>query len=104
MGFLKALAQLAVVTFVACVVAYQVLRQIYELVLYLFSSIFPVLHNRQVTLDYLLRDLIQLHRAEPPVLPSTEAPHKANTVSARHMPFAPSVPARRIWTARRRRA
>ncbi|UUE94309.1 hypothetical protein [Comamonas thiooxydans] len=103
-AFLKALAQLAVVTFVACVVAYQVLRQIYELVLYLFSSLFPVLHNRQVTLDYLLRDLIQLHRAEPPVLPSTEAPHKANTVSARHMPFAPSVPARRIWTARRRRA
>ena len=102
-AFLKALTQLAVVTFVACVVAYQVLRQIYELVLYLFSSLFPVLHNRQITLDYLLRDLIRLHRAEPPALPSTEAPHKANTVSARRMPFAPSAPTQRIWTARRRR-
>jgi hypothetical protein len=102
-AFLKALAQLAIVTFVACVVTYQVLRQLYELVLYLFSSLFPVLHNRQVTLDYLLRDLIRLHRAEPPALPSTEAPHKANTVSARRMPFAPSAPTQRIWTARRRR-
>lgn len=79
-AFLKTLVQLAVVTFVACVVAYQVLRQLYELVLYLFSSIFPVLHNRQVTLDYLIRDLIWLHRMEPPAAPPTaqvpeETPH-----------------------------
>lgn len=68
-AFLKALAQLAVIAFIGCVVSYQVLRQILELVLYLFSSLFPALHNRQVTLDYLLRDLIRLHRMEPPVPP-----------------------------------
>lgn len=64
-AFLKALAQLAAVTFIGGVVSYQVLRQILELFLYLFSSLFPVLHNRQVTLDYLLRDLIRFHRMEP---------------------------------------
>jgi len=69
-AFLKALAQLAAVTFIGGVVSYQVLRQILELVLYLFSSLFPVLHNRQVTLDYLLRDLIRFHRMEPTAPPT----------------------------------
>ena len=71
-ALLKALAQLAVITFITCVAGYQVLRQILEFVLYLFSSVFPVLHSRQITLDYLIRDLIQYHRMEPPAPPAAE--------------------------------
>lgn len=85
--FLTALAQLAVVTFVACVVAYQVLRQIYELLLNVFSSLFPVLHNRQVTLDYLLRDLIRFHRMEPTAPPPVaQAPTETLQPSPRREP------------------
>lgn len=77
-ALLKALAQLAVITFITCVAGYQVLRQILEFVLYLFSSVFPVLRSRQITLDYLVRDLIQYHRMEPPALPAAEPePEKA---------------------------
>ena len=68
-ALIKALAQLAVVTFIVCFASYQILRQILELGLYLFSSLFPLLHNRQITLDYLIRDLIQYHRMEPPAPP-----------------------------------
>lgn len=68
-ALIKALAQLAVVTFIVFFASYQILRQILELFLYLFSSLFPVLHNRQITLDYLIRDLIQYHRMEPPAPP-----------------------------------
>lgn len=85
--FLTALARLAVVTFVACVVAYQVLRQIYELLLNVFSSLFPVLHNRQVTLDYLLRDLIRFHRMEPTAPPPVaQAPAETLQPSPRREP------------------
>lgn len=70
-ALIKALAQLVVVTFIACVATYQALRQILEFVLYLFSSLFPALHNRQITLDYLIRDLIHYHRLEPPAPPPT---------------------------------
>lgn len=66
-ALIKALAQLAIVTFILCVAAYHVLRQILELLTSLFSSVFPVLHNRQMTLDYFVRDLIEYHRMEPPV-------------------------------------
>lgn len=86
-AFLKALAQLAVVTFIGCVVSYQVLRQILELVLYLFSSLFPVLHNRQVTLDYLLRDLIRFHRMEPPAPPPVvQAPAETALIPPKREP------------------
>lgn len=72
-ALIKALAQLAVVTFIACVATYQALRQILEFALYLFSSLFPALHNRQITLDYLIRDLIHYHRLEPPAPPPPTA-------------------------------
>jgi len=63
----KELSKLVVVTFIVCIAAYHVLRQILEFLTSLFSSLFPVLHNRQLTLDYFVRDLIEYHRMQPPV-------------------------------------
>ena len=74
-ALIKALAQLAIVTFILCVAAYHVLRQMLDFLTFLFSSVFPVLHNRQITLDYFLRDLIEYHRMEPPMAtPVVQAP------------------------------
>lgn len=71
-SLIKALAQLLVVIFFCGVATYYAFRQLLEVLPLIFSSLFPNIRSNQTTLDYLIRDLIQLHRMEPPAPPAAE--------------------------------
>lgn len=69
-ALIKALAKLIIVTFVVCIAVYHAFRQFLELLIFLFSSLFPLLHHRQMALDYFVRDLVEYHRMAPAVVPA----------------------------------
>lgn len=72
--FIKSIGLLIVVVFFTGIAVYHALRQFLELLPSLFSVLFPALHNRQTTLDYLVRDLIEYHRMQPPTAAAVQAP------------------------------
>ena len=78
LALIRALAQLIVVSFIAIIGARYFLRQLLEFLPWLISTVFPSLHSRQTTLDYLIRDLIQYHRTESPApAPVAQTPAEA---------------------------
>lgn len=77
-ALIKALARLFVVTFFSSVAAYYAFRQLLEVLPLVFSSLFPNIRSNQTTLDYLIRDLIHLHRMEPPA-PAAAEPEPEKT-------------------------
>lgn len=72
--FIKSLGLLIVMVFFTGVAVYHALRQLLELLPSLFSTLFPPLHNRQTTLDYLVRDLVEYHRMQPPIAAAVQTP------------------------------
>lgn len=69
LSLIAALAKLILISFIAVIGARFFLRQLLEFLPWLISTVFPALHSRQTTLDYLIRDLIQYHRIDPPAPP-----------------------------------
>lgn len=87
LSLIAALAKLILISFIAIIGARFFLRQLLEFLPWLISTVFPALHSRQTTLDYLIRDLIQYHRIEPPAPPPVaQAPSEILPPSPRREP------------------